>query len=133
MGLQTTNPPIGWRNSIHDSHIIWRFAALVHVRRKTSKQSISLCSGTAHIPNVQRQINELDYWRENREHLEEMERLKVAKRNERQRNAQIRKVMKTMVVLTACKLACQALTRPRQWKAAKAIQDPSRMCYYILA
>ncbi|CAM9464216.1 unnamed protein product, partial [Ectocarpus fasciculatus] len=38
-----------------------------------------------------KKVNELDFWRENREHMEEMERTKEAKRKERQRNAQIRK------------------------------------------
>lgn len=37
------------------------------------------------------QVNELDFWRENREHIEQMERLKEAKKKERQRDAQIRK------------------------------------------
>jgi len=41
--------------------------------------------------SVDRQVSELDYWRENREHVEQMEKLKEAKKMERQRDAQIRK------------------------------------------
>lgn len=37
------------------------------------------------------QINELDYWRVNREHVEQMEKLKETKKRNRQRDAQIRK------------------------------------------
>ncbi|CAM9936463.1 unnamed protein product [Ectocarpus sp. 4 AP-2014] len=46
---------------------------------------------TQHENCVRLQVNELDFWRENREHMEEMERIKETKRKERQRNAQIRK------------------------------------------
>lgn len=42
---------------------------------------------------LRRQVNELDYWRENREHVEKMEKLKEEKKKERQRDAQIRKGM----------------------------------------
>lgn len=47
---------------------------------------------------IHRQVNELDYWRENREHVEKMEKLKEEKKKERQRDAQIRKGMNTTAV-----------------------------------
>lgn len=47
---------------------------------------------------IHAQINELDYWRESREQVEQKEKLKLVKKQERQRNAQIRKVHRAIIL-----------------------------------